>query len=418
MADPLDLARPIDPERVKADVQTIMSDGFRSLSFDHLSELQFFVICHTLKEGAQVFTWDNLRLSTNALRDFIVQAIERGSEAGHFRRSVAEALFGIDAETADLLLEGRQTVAGRRYRPDKPLSYHGIRKKPYGQQWKIITYVADRLIADERGSRHTLQHPESVMSGNSVGGLVNPGPRSAPALPSEDEWENALGYRWRTYERVLICSHDFSVLTYRTTVYLTITVPHTRLYVHRHYPTLDLVSRRLPLSEVTIGRTRDSSPAVHVGSVELGSRHPGWLIDYFDFGPGTQRGDELCLVFEHTYNNPWQYPPLHVTATPEFSGIEDFEIRAERRTERAPNTETLNGPLAVYRPPRDRQQTLFVQPQREADRYQLRDPADWPRVKELRGRIDALEEKLGDLDAEYQSYFRVLEDPTAVDEGE
>ena len=218
MVAPLDLNRLIDPAAVRADVEEIFRAGLQSLTFNDLSELPYFVMCHTLQRGAKISTWDTTILSANVLRQKIIHLLHRMPAEVAVRYEVAEALLGMDNETAGLNLTGRQEVAARRYSPAKPVSGGAIRKKPYGQQAKLVEYLAEELIASEEGARwQQTATPESAW--NTLGGELHT-LLSFPALPSNSEWESALGYRWLDYERTLICSHDLALLTFKARVRL------------------------------------------------------------------------------------------------------------------------------------------------------------------------------------------------------
>jgi hypothetical protein len=239
-------------------------------------------MCHTLQRGAKISTWDTTVLSANTLRQQIIHLLKVMRENEVVRYNVAEALFGMDKETAGLNLTGRQQVAGRRYNPSKPASGGAIRKKPGGQQWKLVKYLVDELIASEEGARwQQTATPESAW--NTLGGELHT-LLSFPALPSNSEWEAALGYQWLDYERTLICSHDLALLTFKTRVRLRIIRNHTRIYRHIYPTSLDPVLVRVGQPTVSVVREPASSSAEFVGTVVLSPRYPEWRIDFFDLG--------------------------------------------------------------------------------------------------------------------------------------
>jgi hypothetical protein len=409
MVAPPDLNREIDEDAVMADVREIIRLGLRSLTFAGLTELPFFVTCHALKPGAKIASWDNFVLSSNQLRQKITRLVHEMPET-EVPRNVAEALLGMDAVTADLEPVGRQDEAARRHSPAKPISRTALRNKPYGLQWKLISYLTESLIKSEEVARWRQTADVNDWTGR-TGGQLKTDLLSFPSLPSDSEWEAALGYRWLHYERLLTCSPDLAVLTFTTRVGIRITTAHTRLFLHLRQAKLDAVLSRLEAPTITVSVERESSAAVFLGTVQYSSRHPYWLVDYFDFGPGTAINDEILLVFEHSYPNPHHDPPVHVVATPEFDELDKFIIRAEHLSDDGQSRTVLNGPLYADRPPRGKPQTLFVQPPYEFVRYQLRDQADWPRVQELEAEIARLRGAVTELDYELNTYFEVLSAP-------
>src|SRR5207245_645337 len=96
----------------------------------------------------------------------------------------------------------------------------------------------------------------------------------------------------------------------------------------------------------------EAAPITLVGSIPYSEQYPSWRIDLFDFGAGSRAGDELLIAFEHEYPNPRRKVPREVVAIPEFDGVANFVLRAERQVADDGTLIELCKPWRVIGPPR------------------------------------------------------------------
>jgi hypothetical protein len=426
--DEFDPGRPIDVDGVRKDVEEIVRQGFSSFSVAELQELRYFLSCFSTGR-TDIVTLEGAEISAHAIREHLTRHIH-GLPETLVRRPVAEAILGIDSETAGLKLQGRQVVAGMRYSPASPVGFEAIRKKPYGQQWKLVKYLADRLIASERSTRFQSYAdysdwdvetplPEGVLAvvmteeGYSAGvGEVHKAD-GAPGLLSDSELEASLGYRWLEYERTLVCSHDLSTLTLTTRVLIQIKTRGTRIFVHR-FPTWVSMGVTLPAPTVSLSVPQGYAPVAYIGRVCYSAKHPTWWLDFFDFGSG-EYDDQFYLAFDHVYDNPERGVPSRVTAIPEFAGLRHFRLSGYRLLEDGETREAFQNSCDEVSPMRGDEYVWLVQSSPELRRYQLKDPADWQRFKKLQRQSNELHYAATGLDYQMRDLVRVVKSKKEVD---
>jgi hypothetical protein len=394
----------LDLRLVEDDLAAVMRQGIKSFTFDGLPTLPKFAVLYEVKPGRRYRDDDDLYLSANRLRRQIMAFL---SERETIERLVGTALFAADPYTADLPVEVRQAEAGRRYNPSRPAKAGSIRKRPYGQQWKIIRKLAERLIALEI-ARH--EQPEEDLSDWDTASSRPRWPRPRPPIPYHHLWEDRSGYRWLDHRTHLACSRDYSEITVTTDVHIEILHPGVRTYFHTFEP----LSKRHPnvgASAPTVDFPRTDhpyAPVVHVGRVGASPRHPTWLLDYFDFGIGAITEEVLHIVFRHTYANPTRYRPWTVSVFAEFDNMDKLWITASCYDEDAaadPTTYTLQ----EYHPVAGTDYNLHLPRTASDDNRFLRNPADLEKTQDLMRRSQALMEQVDALETEYDSYFEYPE---------
>jgi hypothetical protein len=419
--DEFDPGRSMDVDGVRKDLEELIRQGFRSFSVAGFQELRYFLSCFSLGR-TDIATLEDAELSAQTIREKLTRFIQDLPET-HMQKSVAEAILGMDRDTIELQLQGRQMIAGKRYSPAKPVGLDAIRKKPYGQQWKLVTYLADRFIETEKATR--LQAfadysewgmedplPEGVFAvvmtedgPSTIGGAVRT-PGNAPALLSDGELEAALGYRWLEYEHILSCSHDLSTLTLSTRVLIQIKTRGTRVFVHRH-PTWINVGYVLPAPLVAVNTHQDSAPVDYVGRVRHSAKYPNWWIDYFDFG-SSEYDDQLYLAFDHIYDNPEREVPHEIAVIPEFDGLRSFALKGYRLLGDGDTKEALNEPYVETSPARGRQHVWLLQASPDLRRYQLKDSEQWPEFKRLQEEGITLRDMASEFDYRMRDMLRVI----------
>ncbi len=419
--------RPIDHEAVVRDIETIVREGFKSFWPSSLTELHHFLSCLN-RPRFDIATIEGAHIDAGAIRALLIKDVG-ALDPVLMQRSVAEALLGMDGESAELLLEGRQVLAGRRYSPGKPVSFHAIRKKPYGQQWKLVTYLATRFIEREESVRLTSfddtywdianeRHPplsaiirEEVIPG--AAGIALGPPQDTPVSPGDAETEDRLGYRWTFYQRVLTCSPDVSTLRISTTVALRITRTGTRLFAHRFRTWISNGYRLdLPTVDTALASGTDMTPLSYVGRAPFNASYPEWWLDYFDFGEHN-RGDHMRLAFTHTFANPSRELPWHWEAVvPEFDNT-DLILEAYLLSDDGTKKE-LNPPYHAT-PMRGELYGFLVGESPALIRYQMKNPADWPLYRKLHGEWAGAQLKASNLDYRMRELLKPAENAKTVD---
>jgi hypothetical protein len=403
--------QPIDKPKIEADLAEVMRQGIKSFSYTDLNGLADLVILQARKPGKADWAPENLYPSGNRLRSFIMTSL---STLEPVQRAVGLALFGADEMTAELLFGPRQDEAGRRYNPSRPVARHAIRKKPYGQQWKIITQLADDLIRSETAGREQQQkgpwsiRDETHPTDSDPGSSRSEWPRSLPHLPTSQAWENRVGYRWLDYHAHLDCSPDYLHISITTKLHIEVLRPGIRTYFHTYEPR----SNRHPHltgkgAQVDFPATKPpAAPITYVGRVSSSPRHPTWMLDYFDLGEGLKYEEVVYIVFRHTYDHLSGYRPTRFGVVAEFDGVAEFRLSAYC----FPGHEGHPEQPAYYLlregyPVAGLDYHLELSPTTADNSRFLRNPADLAKTQELTQRSQELTDQLFKLEDEYQSYF-------------
>ncbi len=308
-------ARPmpgLNKDSVEEDLASVMRQGIKSFTFDNLVALQSFAVLTERQSGRKHLAKTDYYPSPNRLRHYIMAFL---AECQTVERRVGTALFGADPYTAELEFQARQLEAGRRYNPSRPVSVAGIRKKPYGQQWKLIRKLAERLIAYESAQRTEEAKSEQEFLDDQPSNWDpvasrSRWPRPLPPLPHSHLWEHQAGYRWLDYHAHLECSADYLQLAVTTKVHIEVLNPGMRTYYHMYEP----LSHRYPHHGASApivdfptelpdhpNPPHSVAPAEYVGGIAASPRHPTWVLDYFDLGIGLQQWEVVHIVFRHTY---------------------------------------------------------------------------------------------------------------------
>ncbi len=375
-----------------------MRQGIKAFSLDGLQALPKFAILHEIKPDQEDRLDPETYASPNRLRHYIMGFLAEWETGERF---VATALFGADPYTRELGLGARQSEAGRRYNPGRPVKAGSIRKRPYGQQWQIIRKLAKLLIAAEAAG--STQAGDSSDRDDASSRPRWPRPR--PPIPYSQLWEDRAGYRWLDYRAHLDCSRDYSQISITTDVHIEILQFGARTYFHHFEP----LSKRRPhvgASPPVVDfpdTVHPSTPLVHVGRVNASSRHPTWLLDYFDFGIGAQHEEVLHLVFRHSYANPGLLRPLTVPVFVEFDSLDDLRISAICY-EGPDNSDQESYSLVEVHPVAGADYHLELPKLRDDKRF-LRNPEDFEKTQELMWKSIALGHQLEDIEVEYESYF-------------
>lgn len=403
--------RPIDKLRIEADLAEVMRQGIKSFSYANLSGLADLVILCDLKPNGKSWTPENLYLSANRLRGPIMNSL---SALEPVQRSVGLALFGADQKTVDLPFGLRQDEAGRRYNPSRPVGRAAIRKKPYGQQSKIIRVLADDLIRSETATRELWRKgawatPDEIGPTESdPGSSRSDWPRSLPHLPSSQIWENIVGYRWLDYHAHLDCSPDYVHMSVTTYVHIEVLRPGIRTYFHTYEPR----SSRYPHlsgkgAQVDFPRLNPPAALVsYVGRVSSSSRHPTWVLDYFDLGEGLHYEEVVYIAFRHSYHHLSGYRPVMFGVVVEFDGIDEFRLSAKcRQGDEDDPAQPAHYSLKETDPVAGVDYHLDLQSKNVDESLFLRNPADLAKVRELGQRSQELFDQAWELSRECDSYY-------------
>ncbi len=401
---------PIDKSKIEADLAEVMRQGIKSFSYANLNGLADLVILQALKPNKTGWTPENLYLSGNRLRSFIMTSL---SALEPVQRAVGLALFGADEMTAELLFGPRQDEAGRRYNPSRPVARHAIRKKPYGQQWKIITHLADDLIRSEAAGRELRRKgpwatpDETHPTDSDPGSSRSKWPRSLPHLPSSQVWENRVGYRWLDYHAHLDCSPDYVHMSITTKVHIEVLRPGIRTFFHTYEPQSNRYPHRTRKgAQVDFPATEPpAAPITYVGRAPSSPRHLTWVLDYFDLGEGLKYEEVVYIVFRHSYHDLPGWRPLTFGVVVEFDHVDDFRLSAECPHGYDDPAQPTHYSLRELNAVAGLDYHLDLQWKTEDDSLYLRNPADLAKVRELNQRSQELYDQAWELHEERDSYF-------------
>jgi hypothetical protein len=381
-----------------------MRQGIKSFSYDALVALPDFSVLKELtphpKSAADCYP------SANRLRHYVKAVL---AECSVVQRAVGIALFGADRWTEDLSFEARQDEAGRRYNPSRPIGRGGIRKRPYGQQWKIIGKLADSLIESEAWARQ--QPPDDPGSDWDAVASRAPSPRPLPPIPQGRHWEDIAGYRWVDYETELECSRDYAQLSVTTKVHVEVLRPGSRTYFHTFEP-LSCRRPHIGASDPVVDFPKTEPPAAaitYIGRIPLSAQHPTWRRDYFDLGADLRLGEVLYIVFRHTYANPTLFRPVTVPAFVEFDDADSLFITASCFAH-SDDPDPISYTLREHHPVGGTDYHLWIPRVDDDEKRFLRNPDDWEKVLELEKRGQRLTEELLDNAGELADYFDYPED--------